>query len=127
MYSIRTCIKCKVSINMFFPLPGHSPRKQSTVSNHSPLHSEPPYEGPLHSLVRCVVPLEQEDEQELQLDHSFHSPSTKNCQGRKFAKHKKTQEVCVSLRFGSTVVHHLLIAIFVFDVLMLLEEPFLVA
>lgn len=56
--------------------PGHSPRKQSTVSSHSPRHSEPPYEGPLHSLVLCMVPFEQEAEQELQLDHSFHTPST---------------------------------------------------
>lgn len=58
--------------------PGHSPRKQSMVSSHSPLHSEPPYEGPLHSLVLCMVPLEQEAEQELQLDHSFHTPSTED-------------------------------------------------
>lgn len=68
-------------------IPGHSPRKQSTVSSHSPLHSEPPYEGPLHSLVLCVVPLEQEAEQELQPDHSFHTPSTEKGQTGKHNRH----------------------------------------
>ncbi|KPP75758.1 hypothetical protein Z043_104970, partial [Scleropages formosus] len=57
-------------------LPGHSLRKQSRVSSHSPRHSEPPYEGPLHSRVRCMVPLEQEVEHELQSDHSLQTPST---------------------------------------------------
>lgn len=57
------------------------------VSSHSPLHSEPPYEGPLHSLVLCMVPLEQEAEQELQLDHSFHTPSTED----------STEKLCVKM------------------------------
>lgn len=72
--------------------PGQSPRKQSTVSSHSPLHSEPPYEGPLHSLVLCMVPLEQEAEQELQLDHSFHTPSTEDGQGHQADRQNNTRK-----------------------------------
>lgn len=58
------------------PSTGHSLRKQSRICSHSPWHSEPPYDGPLHSRVRCIVPFEHETEQELQLDHSFQTPST---------------------------------------------------
>lgn len=57
-------------------VPGQSLRKQLLVSCHSPLHSEPPYEGPLHSRVLCIVPLEQEEEQGVHPDHSFQEPST---------------------------------------------------
>lgn len=59
-----------------WPSTGHSLRKQSRVWRHSPWHSRPPYEGPLHSRVRFIVPFEQDEEQELQMDHSFHTPST---------------------------------------------------
>lgn len=57
-------------------VPGQSLRKQFVVSCHSPLHSEPPYEGPLHSRVLCIVPFEQEVEQGVHADHSFQEPST---------------------------------------------------
>lgn len=81
--------------------PGHSPRKQWTVSNHSPLHSEPPYEGPLHSLVLCMVPLAQEAEHRLQLDHSFHTPSTNVGQGpNRQIDRDKSQSMCEFLANG---------------------------
>lgn len=67
------------------------------VSSHSPLHSEPPYEGPLHSLVLCMVPLEQEAEQELQLDHSFHTPSTEDSHGQQQAGRQQGRKMSVSV------------------------------
>lgn len=73
-YITRISLKCPLLHCM--DIPGQSLRKQLLDSRQSPRQSEPPYDGPLHSRVRCIVPLEQEAEQGVQADHSFQEPST---------------------------------------------------